>query len=108
MRLLADDAGTAHVLHMAIAVGDPPVPEQKLHGPRALIADFDRIGPEKPLPLWIGFFFQIMRLDGHADAVGEAIVHGSAGSPIVARSSFAADAVAVQDQRSPALTSRAA
>src|SRR5579863_5949494 len=45
-RLLADDAGAAHVLDTAHRVGKSPMPSAQLHGFAALIFDADVIGPD--------------------------------------------------------------
>src|SRR5438270_764155 len=45
-RLLAHDAGPAHLLGASHGVGDAPVARLKLHGLRAAVDDLDRIGPE--------------------------------------------------------------
>src|SRR5207302_3873887 len=44
-RLLADDTIAAHLLYLAAAVGDPPMPVTQLDGFLAAVLDADMVGP---------------------------------------------------------------
>src|SRR5437764_167358 len=44
VRLFADDAVAAHFLHLAVGIGNDPVPRQQLCRNAAIIGDADRVG----------------------------------------------------------------
>ena len=74
-RLLADDARPAHLLQVAVAVDDLPVPRLQLHAVGRHVGDLDRVGEEVAAVVGRGFLFDETRQDGHADPSGHRLVH---------------------------------
>src|ERR1700691_3893817 len=75
-RLLADDAGTAHVLLAAHAVGDAPVTPAQLHRLGSVVLDADVIRPDKVAVDGRGLVFEIVRLDDDFDRTRGFRIHG--------------------------------
>ncbi len=67
--LLANHAGAAHFLDMAVAVCDVPVAVEKLHRARALVFDAHLITPRKEVLLRAGFLGEVFRRHRDADAM---------------------------------------
>src|SRR3546814_2621837 len=72
-RLLAHHAGPVHLLHPAHRIGDAPVAVQKLHRLAAGVLDSHLVGPDIVAVGGGGLFFQIDRLDRHADRDGRRV-----------------------------------
>ena len=75
-RLFADDARALHLLQPAVGVGDAPVAMHELHGPRSMVLDADRIGPEPAAGLGFRAVRHEFGFDGDLDFVCGLGVHG--------------------------------
>src|SRR5689334_17280387 len=74
-RLLADDAGAAHLLAGTVPVDDAPMAGAQLHLFAAVIYDLDRIGEEIPALVRRGFLLDEAGLNRHADSPRLGLVH---------------------------------
>src|SRR6185437_11813901 len=75
-RLLADDAGAAHLLHPAERIGDAPVAGLELHRLLPAIVDLDRVRPEEIALLLRGALGQELGRHGDLDVAGNNVIHG--------------------------------
>ena len=67
--------GAAHLLQLAVRVGDLPMPGLELHRARAAVGDLDRVGPEEIAVLRRRALGQESRRDLDLDAAGGGAVH---------------------------------
>src|SRR6516225_819860 len=96
-RLLADDARTAHLLHLAAVVGDPPIAAAQLDCFSAAVLDADVVGPHVMVFDGRRLVLEVKRLDRHLYRSGGFRVHrrdprfpaGPAGSAILGPMSVA-------------------
>src|SRR5437899_3863159 len=109
-RLLADDASTPHLLHLAAVVGDLPVPIAQLHRLQAAILDTDMIGPHVTPFGRRGLVLEVERLYADFDRSRDFRIHrrcsslsGSARSPAapIPRSTRTMSAACRNPSRSP-------
>src|SRR6266436_8151961 len=87
-RLLADDAGAPHLLHLPAAVGDLPMPIAQLHRLQAAVLDADMVGPDVTSFGRRGLVLEVERLYADFDRSRDFRIHrrcsslsGSARSP---------------------------
>jgi hypothetical protein len=74
-RLLADHAGAADLLDLAVGVGDPPVAVDQLDRRLADVLDLDVVGPDVMVVGRRGLIVQIVGLHGDADVLRGVAVH---------------------------------
>src|ERR1700737_916912 len=74
-RLLADDAGAPHLLHLATVVGDLPVTIPQLHRLQAAVLDTDMIGPDVTTFGRRGLVLEVERLYADFDRSRDFRIH---------------------------------
>src|SRR5437016_5847349 len=91
-RLLPDDAGAPHLLHLPTAIGNLPVPIAQLHRLQAAVLDADMIGPDVTILGWRGLVLEVERLYRDFDRSRDFRIHRRCSSLFVsARSPARAD-----------------
>ncbi|EXF46893.1 hypothetical protein BAY1663_00617 [Pseudomonas sp. BAY1663] len=68
-RLFADDPGAAHFLHLAIAIGDDPVPRKQLRRNLASVFDGYRVGKGVAVLFRLRLCGQVAGRDADIDAI---------------------------------------
>jgi hypothetical protein len=74
-RLFTDDAGPAHFLHLAVAVGDEPMPGKQLCRHLALVLYGYPVGKGIAVLFRLGVFLEVMRNDADVDPVALIVGH---------------------------------
>src|SRR5262245_44862166 len=77
-RLLADDTGALDLVHLAVAVGDDPVPPAELHDHRSLVLDGHGVRECERALLGGRAILEVACLDGHPDSLRGGGRHGLA------------------------------
>src|SRR5690606_38948869 len=74
-RLLADDAGPAHLLDLSVAIGDVPVSGEQLDEFPRIVDDGDTVAPDIAALRRVGAVREVERLDRDFDVARDGAVH---------------------------------